>query len=282
MTETPEYQYHLRDHLGNVRLTFTSKSETDEATATLEDASLTSEQAEFLRIANAKRIYASIFDHTNGSSAGYAERLNGSANEKYGVAKSLSVMPGDTVRIEVYGKYVDTNTANWTGALNTLMSQIAAGTSGIVFEGASYGSSTSSFPFVGLQDTEGSSGGPKAYLNWLIFDRDYNFIEGGYDRMSSTPKEYGQNVAHELLSSPNIIIDRPGYVYVYLSNEETTPLEVFFDDLNVEHSLGLVVQTYDYYPFGLTFNSYSPIYTKTLLLNFCRTLPTDMGKITNR
>lgn len=30
----PEYQYHLKDHLGNVRLTFTTKNEVEETTAT--------------------------------------------------------------------------------------------------------------------------------------------------------------------------------------------------------------------------------------------------------
>jgi RHS repeat-associated protein len=48
----------------------------------------------------------------------------------------------------------------------------------------------------------------------------------------------------------------PGYVYIYLSNEEEGPLDVFFDDLQVTHTLGPVVQANDYYPFGLTFNSY--------------------------
>src|SRR5262249_55015019 len=33
---TPEYQYHLKDHLGNVRLTFTTKDEVDSMKATLE------------------------------------------------------------------------------------------------------------------------------------------------------------------------------------------------------------------------------------------------------
>src|SRR5690606_29352640 len=47
-----------------------------------------------------------------------------------------------------------------------------------------------------------------------------------------------------------------GYVYVYLSNEEDSPLEVFFDDFKVEHVKSAVVQMDDYYPFGLTFNSY--------------------------
>lgn len=74
--------------------------------------------------------------------------------------------------------------------------------------------------------------------------------------MSANPKEQGQDVAHELLSSPTINITQAGYVYIYLSNEETTPVEVYFDDFKVTHTKSPVVQTDDYYPFGLTFNSF--------------------------
>jgi hypothetical protein len=74
--------------------------------------------------------------------------------------------------------------------------------------------------------------------------------------MSTTAREYGQDCAHELLSSPTITIKQPGYVYVYLSNEETSPVEVYFDDFRVTHAKSPVIQQDDYYPFGLTFNSY--------------------------
>jgi RHS repeat-associated protein len=43
----------------------------------------------------------------------------------------------------------------------------------------------------------------------------------------------------------------------YLSNENETPVEVYFDDFKVEHIKSPVIQIDDYYPFGLTFNSYS-------------------------
>jgi RHS repeat-associated protein len=36
-----------------------------------------------------------------------------------------------------------------------------------------------------------------------------------------------------------------------------TQVEVYFDDFNVEHTKSPVIQTDDYYPFGLAFNSYS-------------------------
>jgi RHS repeat-associated protein len=259
---TPEYQYNLKDHLGNVRLTFTSKDEVDTNTATLETANLNTEQSQFLRIDNAKRINASIFDHTNGSApttvTGYAERLNGSANEKYGVAKSISVMPGDVINAEVYAKYVDPTSSNWTGALSTLMSQIAANTAGVVVDGAAYTSSTASFPpgFIGLQTTS-NNGAPRAYLNWLVFDRNYGFITGGFKQITTAAKEAGSDVPHELLQMPApITITQPGYVYIYLSNENPTLVEVYFDDFKVTHTKSPVIQSEDYYPFGLTFNSY--------------------------
>ena len=262
LSTSPEYEYHLKDHLGNVRLTFTTKQEEDEAIATLEPVNTLQEQSEFLRYSEAKLINSSLFDKTNGASTGYAQRLNGTATEKFGLAKSISVMPGDTVSVEVYAKYVDTNTANWTAALNSLMSQIGSGEPGVVVDGANYASSTTSFPFAGLLDTGGSSSnGPKAYLNWLVFDRDYNLqLNGtGYMRMSDAAKEYGQDVAHERLYSPEVIIKEPGYVYIYLSNEEpeASPVEVYFDELKVTHIKSPVVQMDNYYPFGLTFNSYS-------------------------
>ena len=72
----------------------------------------------------------------------YAERLNGSANEKFGLEKSLSVMPGDIVQLEVYAKYVDPISTHWTTALTTLMGQISSGTPGIVIDGANYSTST--------------------------------------------------------------------------------------------------------------------------------------------
>jgi RHS repeat-associated protein len=253
-----EYQYHLKDHLGNVRLTFTANPETESSTATYEAANVTAEQNKFLRYETARRVYSPLFDKTNSSSPGYSERLNGTANEKFGLARSLSVMPGDKVNLEVYTKYVDKNPNNLTQALRDFLAAIANATApaGTVVDGVGYGTSTSSFSFAGFLNTSGSSGsGPKAYVNWLIFDRNHIFKTGGYVRMSNIAQETGNDVAHEKLAS-SLTITEPGYVYIYLSNEEASPVEVFFDDFKVEHVKSPVVQTDDYYPFGLVFNSY--------------------------
>jgi RHS repeat-associated protein len=246
-----EYQYFLKDHLGNNRVLFTSQPVNDVNTGTYEPANATTEQSKFLRYDNARKINATIFDHTNGASTGYSERLNGSANEKFGLARSISVMPGDVINAEVYAKYVDPTSSNWTSALSTLMSQIASNTAGVVVDGSSYSSSTSSFPtgFASLQSTT-TSGAPKAYLNWLIFDRNYGFITGGFKQISTVAKEAGTDVPHEYIASPSITITQPGYVYIYLSNEETTPVEVYFDDFKVTQAKSPLLEVNDYYGYG--------------------------------
>jgi RHS repeat-associated protein len=219
-----------------------------------------------------RKVQYYAFDHTSGvaptTTTGYAERLSGGDNERYGLARSISVMPGDKITAEVYAKYIDPVSGNRTGALNSFLTQVAslisAGTtnSGTVKDGGQFSSSTSSFPFptqAGSITASSTESGPKAYLNWLVFDRDYNLIlsKSNFDRLSATPKEIGQDVTHERLFSPEITIDVAGYVYIFLSNEETTPVDIYFDDFKVTHVKSPVVQMDDYYPFGLAFNSYS-------------------------
>ena len=48
-----------------------------------------------------------------------------------------------------------------------------------------------------------------------------------------------------------------GFLYIYVSNDNPTPVEVYFDDFKVEQTKSPVVQQDDYYPLGLAFNSYS-------------------------
>ena len=56
--------------------------------------------------------------------------VSGSPTERYGLAKSLSVMPGDVVDIEVYAKYVDPDEQNWTPLLTNLIAAMSMGCRG--------------------------------------------------------------------------------------------------------------------------------------------------------
>ena len=76
--------------------------------------------------------------------------------------------------------------------------------------------------------------------------------------MGSIAKEAGTDVPHErIFNTDPILITQPGYVYIYLSNESPTTVEVYFDDFKVTHTKSPIIQQDDYYPFGLTFNSYN-------------------------
>jgi RHS repeat-associated protein len=139
------------------------------------------------------------------------------------------------------------------------VNQVAAGTAGVVVDGANYTNSTSSFPttYPGLQ-SKTDNGAPKAYLNWLVFDRNFVLLNGGFKQSTTAGKEAGTDVAHERVFNTNpIVIAEPGYVYIYVSNENTTLVDVYFDDFNVTQTKSPVIASNDYYAFGLTFNSYS-------------------------
>jgi RHS repeat-associated protein len=260
----PEYQYHLKDHLGNVRVTFTAKNETETATATMETANASTEQSKFLYYNEVVIVNFDLFDHTNAGATHYSTRLNGSTNERTGLAKSISVMPGDTIRAEVYAKYLDGTANNWTTALTNFIAAVANGTApaGTVIDGEAIGSTGGvPAPFASLLDKGDETGSaPKAYLNYLVFDRNYKLLDGSFIRVTEAAKENGVDTTdHEKLSK-ELIIKEPGYVYFYLSNDNValggSPVEVYFDDFRVEHVTSPVVQVEDYYPFGLTFNSY--------------------------
>jgi RHS repeat-associated protein len=256
----PEYQYFMKDHLGNVRLTFTSAPGTSLSVATLETAKSSFEQSQFLYYDEAIRINYPLFDHSRQAPTFYSTRLTGTANERIGLGKSLSVMTGDRVTLEVFVKYLDTNAANWTAALYNFMTSVSTGTApaGTLVDGGAPGSiGTASFPFAGLLDKGNESGAaPKAYLNYLVFDHQFNLIDGGFVRVSQNARETGTGVPHERLFK-ELTITKPGFVYAYLSNESDVPVEVYFDDFSVTQVMSSIVQTDSYYPFGERFESFS-------------------------
>ncbi|MDW3210922.1 MAG: RHS repeat-associated core domain-containing protein [Reichenbachiella sp.] len=98
----------------------------------------------------------------------------------------------------------------------------------------------------------------QGFLDYLVFDSNYKVdsTRTGFQQISTVAEERGENGDHEKLSH-QLTFDQPGYVYIYLSNEEDTPMDVFFDDFKVTQTHSPVVQKDDYYPFGLSFNSYT-------------------------
>jgi len=255
-----EYHYYLTDHLGSPRIVLQTANDVHTATATMETSQANVEQSEFLYYNEAVKINSTLFDHTQTDTTHYSTRLNGSSLERTGLAKSLSVMPGDKIHLEVFAKYLDPDNSDWSGALSAFMLSIANGTAhaGTLIDGGAAGSTGgASVPFIGELDKSGDTGttGPKAYLNWLVFNRNFKKLDGGYVRMTDVAKENGTNVPHEELQH-DLIINEAGYIYAWISNENDTQVEVYFDDFNVKHIESPVVQINGYYPYGMTAYSY--------------------------
>jgi hypothetical protein len=176
------------------------------STATFETQNVVTEQSQFLYYSEAVKVNSDIFDHTKLGTTKYSTRLNGSPNERLGLAKSLSVKPGDVVDLEVYAKYLDANSATWTSTLQSLITSIVNGTA------------------------------PKAFLNFLVFDLNYKLLTGGFVRITTSSREYGQKGPHDRLAR-QLQITQAGYVYIYLSNDNLalggSAVEVYFDDMAV-------------------------------------------------
>jgi RHS repeat-associated protein len=257
-TATPEYQYHLKDHLGNIRVTFTSKDETDTYTATLEDNSQATEQATFK---NYSRVTADVYDHTDaGTTYDKAQLLNGGNNSQVGLTKTLAVMSGDTITAQVYAKYFESTggSGNLSGFASALLSAFGLPTPGGGEAGTAAAAIQDYGAFIAGGGNSGDPNSPKGWLNMLVFDKDYNLIDLAYEQLDEAYVQPVGNVNKlpmQLLSVSRPIKE-PGYVYIYLSNEGSVQQDVFFDDFKVTHTKSPIVQQDDYYPFGLTFNSY--------------------------
>ena len=93
---------------------------------------------------------------------------------------------------------------------------------------------------------------PRAYLNHLFFDDNFNFDPDGFGfaQLSESARISATNSTHEQLNL-EFVAKRSGFLYVYLSNENDQNVTVYFDDFQVSHVYSDLVYAADYYPYGL-------------------------------
>ncbi len=240
------YDYVLRDHLGNTRITFTTKPESDTLKATLEDDTRQYEENAF---GNYNSFVNLSLNHTPEGERVHI--LNGGYAGQVGLAKTFAVVPGDTIRARVYAKTsgqpgVNGNLANFASAILTAFNLSSPGPG----ENSSAYDAVNSFgSWIAGGNRPDRDTLPKGFINILVFNKDFELMDLAFDQLSSN------STTHQLMSAESII-RQAGYVYVFLSNEGDKELQIGFDDYEVIHSKSPVIQGTDYYPFGLTFNSY--------------------------
>jgi RHS repeat-associated protein len=112
--------------------------------------------------------------------------------------------------------------------------------------------------FIAGGGNTGNSGWPKGWLNILIFDKNFNLVDLAYQQLDGAYVQPVGNSTKQPMQQLSLTktIKEPGYVYIYVSNEGSVQQDIYFDDMSITHTKSKIIQADDYYPFGLTYNSY--------------------------
>jgi|GEM_PF-3196765 len=249
--EEQTWLYEVTDHLGNVRGVIGNPSPLA-WTTTLENATFSTDSVTFQ---NYHRKNFALFNHTTVGT--HAQLLNGGYNGQIGLAKSIQVMPGDVISADVYAKYWNpqpgspSNLANIATALLNAFG-LAAPAQGEINTASAAINARGAFMAGG---NDGENNDPKGFLTVLTFDNNYNLVSSNtaYTQLSGSYEQVGgvTNMPFDHLVIAPITITQPGYVYIYVSNENPTLVDIYFDDFTINQKRSPVVAGSDFYPFGL-------------------------------
>ena len=244
-----KYEYHLKDHLGNLRVAFTADGgSTSQVTAGMEPVNAAKEEQDFAHVADTR-----LRDAAHARTGDYVARLDARTGRRQGPSIRVAVAAGDSVSAEVYGRYdhaAPLAALARKGAVVTGAAVAGApGTAGTDQQQAVTGRRRW-FPFIGasvavvpqLLDLRPAPA-PTAYLRYDLFSADSQLVATRTRPVQRTTADAWQQL------STGLRADSAGYVEVSLVNESGTP--AYFDDLQLKTTAAIAIQENHYDPFGL-------------------------------
>ncbi|HVI46815.1 MAG TPA: DUF6443 domain-containing protein [Chitinophaga sp.] len=254
------YDYFVKDYLGNVRSMLTEQTDFSVYAATMEADASGKENALFANI-DATRSPKPV-GYPGAENNRSVAKLNARSGEhKIGPSLVLRVMAGDTIQISTHAFYKSVQPAekNNSKSADRIVLSLAQtlrtpATAGDIHQGIdntnTYPQPITSSDIDHLKSTDKNRDfqnlRPKAYLNFALFDDRFKLVDE-----HSGVKQVGENPDKlQTLGTDRMIISKTGFLYVFTSNESQQ--DVFFDNLVVTKGSGPLLESYHYYPFGLT------------------------------
>ena len=184
---------------------------------------------------------------------------NNPSGDNFGLGITLKVMAGD--QINIYGLSFWHNTGNLpTGAypvssvISSLLSSfensgaVLSTTSHSALDGSAFNTSSSMpsssqlLPLLNNSSSQTGLQAPYAGINYIIFDDQFRPVSVGIDLVNTTT----DNIKNHSIT---VSIPKNGYIYVYVNNQSN--INVYFDNLQLVHTRGPILEEMHYYPSGL-------------------------------
>lgn len=263
------FDYLLKDHLGNVRATLTDECKQDMyPAATMEPGSASTEEAVYSNLPQTSSNIPSGYPANTPSGNTQVAKVNGSG-QKIGPAILLKVMAGDKFNVMVNSWY-KLNGASPNSPTSVLTDLALALSNNVGPLAGAHGTTTAiqssgvmnagAAQFLTAQNNNATSSKPKAFLNWILLDEQFNLAKDASGNVISSgyngADPVGADQEYKTHVFAGVPVSKSGYLYVYVSNE-TPNVDVFFDNLQVTHIHGPLTQEQSYYPFGLEMQALS-------------------------
>ncbi len=224
-----QFDYMIKDHLGNVRMVLTEETKQDlYPAATMETVNTVNENIIYSNIDNTRAAKPGWFsDPVVASGSQVARVKNATGSQKTGPGILLKVMAGDSYNLRVASGWSGGSPTSGSSTnvlaelLNILTNGIANQSSGKAsvtdLQNSNSGLSSGITSFLATQPTPADK--PKAYINWVLFDEQFkiDINKSGFEQVGTS----GTTTVH---TRNNLTAGKNGYCIFTSATKVTTQM----------------------------------------------------------